>query len=186
MSVLSICLLRAIEFAAEKHKKQKRKGDSQTPYINHPIQVAHLLAEYGQSENKDLLMAAILHDTIEDTCTTKEELIQAFGEHVAEIVHEVTDDKSLPVLERKRLQVIHTPSKSVEAKMLKIADKTCNVRDIAYDPPSNWTLKRKLAYLDWAEAVVKGAAGVNSKLEKHFFEVLESGRKKLQYSSYQY
>lgn len=179
MSVLSISLLRAIEFAAEKHKCQKRKGKSQTPYINHPIRVAHLLAEFGQSENSDLLMAAILHDTIEDTATTIDELVVAFGEHVAKIVMEVTDDKSLPAPERKRLQVIQTPKKSIEAKMLKIADKTCNVKDITLDPPTNWTLERKIAYLDWAEAVVKGATGVNPALEAHFYTVLQEGRSKL-------
>ena len=179
MSVLSIALLRAIEFAAEKHKKQKRKGKGQTPYINHPIQVAHLLAEYGEESNTDLLMAAILHDTIEDTTTTEEELIQCFGTHVAKIVLEVTDDKTLPLKERKRLQVVHTPDKSKAAKLLKIADKTCNVKDITADPPSNWTIQRKLEYLDWAEAVVKGAKGVNPGLEKNFFQVLAEGRKKL-------
>ena len=179
MSVLSISLLRAIEFAAEKHKQQKRKGNSSTPYINHPIQVAHLLAEHGQSENQDLLMAAILHDTIEDTATTSDELKEEFGERVTKIVLEVTDDKSLPAPERKRLQVLHTPKKSSQAKMLKIADKTCNIRDIAVDPPSGWTLQRKLAYLDWAEAVVCGASGVNLELEAHFFKVLEKARKKL-------
>lgn len=176
MSVLSISLLRAIEFAAEKHKQQKRKGKNQTPYINHPIQVAHLLAEFGQEENSALLMAAILHDTIEDTATTQDELAATFGQQVAQIVLEVTDDKSLPVLERKRLQVVQTPKKSVEAKMLKIADKTCNVKDITADPPANWSLARKIAYLDWAEAVVKGAVGVNRALEQHFFEVLQQGR----------
>lgn len=179
MSVLSLFLLRAIEFAAEKHKRQKRKGKSETPYINHPIQVAHLLAACGESENTELLTAAILHDTIEDTATTEAELINHFGEEVTKIVLEVTDDKSLPVKERKRLQIVHTPDTSNAAKMLKIADKTCNIKDIASDPPKNWSLQRRLDYLDWAEAVVQGATGVNKTLEGHFFQALTEGRNKL-------
>jgi len=179
MSVLSISLLKAIEFAAEKHKKQKRKGKSGTPYINHPIQVAHLLASCGEGENTELLTAAILHDTIEDTTATREELLLIFGEQVTSIVLEVTDDKSLPLKERKRLQVVHTPHTSDEAKKLKIADKICNIKDIAFDPPMNWTLQRRLAYLDWAEAVVQGAKGVNATLEQYFFQALAEGRTKL-------
>jgi GTP diphosphokinase / guanosine-3',5'-bis(diphosphate) 3'-diphosphatase len=178
-------ILKASEFAAVRHRTQFRKGADKSPYINHPIEVAALLANDAGEKNPALLAAAILHDVIEDTVETsgeKQELIErmtsVFGEEIISIVLEVTDDKSLEKKERKRLQVIHAPHLSENAKKLKIADKIMNVRDITNNPPTWWTQERILEYFDWSEKVVEGLRGVNKKLEDLFDEALANGRKK--------
>ncbi len=168
----SASLLDALEYAAEMHRDQRRKGAEASPYINHPIQVARLLASVGGVADLATLMAAILHDTIEDTRTEKQDLVERFGDEVAGLVEEVSDDKSLPKAERKREQVKHSPHLSDRAKMIKIADKICNVRDIAEKPPADWDLERRRQYFDWASAVVEGCRGVNAELEACFFAVV--------------
>ena len=142
-------LLDALVFASDKHKNQKRKGNSAIPYINHPIQVAQLLVSVGEITDISILCAAILHDTVEDTDATPEDIQTQFGVTIANIVAEVSDDKNLKKEERKRLQIVNAAKKSQAAKALKIADKTCNVRDIVNDPPV-WTIERKQAYIEWA------------------------------------
>lgn len=168
-------LLKAISFAAEKHRYQKRKDSEGTPYINHPINVALTLADGGEQDTT-LLVAAVLHDTIEDTQTSAEEIQKEFGQDVLNIVLEVTDDKSLTKEERKRMQVLHAPKKSIAAKKLKLADKICNVNDIMHHPPQNWTRERKLNYLEWAEQVLHGLAGANPTLENRLKEMIQLGR----------
>lgn len=147
-------LLLALDVAAAKHRDQRRKDSVQSPYINHPIAVARLLWETGVRDEATLL-AGVLHDTIEDTATTRDELAALFGDEVAAIVAECTDDKSLPKERRKELQVEHAPHKSHAAKLVKLADKTCNVRDIVDSPP-DWPHERKQQYLAWAKRVVDG------------------------------
>lgn len=171
-------LLRALTFAAHKHKNQRRKDADDTPYINHPIQVAHLLSELGGETDIILLVGAVLHDTVEDTQTTPEELRDLFGQEIADLVADVTDDKSLPKEERKRLQILHASHKSERAKKLKLADKICNVRDILSSPPADWSSQRKLAYLDWAEQVVKGLGKNNEAMEKLFAKLIAEGQKR--------
>jgi len=168
-------LLKSIAFAAEKHRNQRRKDAEASPYINHPIALANLLANEGGIANIDVLCAAILHDTIEDTETTECELNQHFGEKITSIVLEVTDDKSLPKETRKLKQIEHAPHASIEAKMVKLADKICNVRDIFESPPTNWSLERKREYLVWSRLVVDGLRGTNVKLEKTFDELFSKG-----------
>ena len=170
-------LLRALAFAAEKHRFQKRKDSAGTPYINHPISVALTLTDIGGEDNPDLLIAAILHDTIEDTETTADEIELAFGNKVKDIVLEVTDDKTLPKEERKKLQVTMASKKSDAARKLKLADKICNVTDIIHHPPGDWSTDRKLNYLWWAEQVQEGLTGVNAALEKYLTEVIAQGRR---------
>jgi (p)ppGpp synthase/HD superfamily hydrolase len=172
-------ILDALAFAAVKHRDQRRKDRSASPYINHPIRVAQLLAGPGQVASEDLIVAAILHDTIEDTLTTDLEIREQFGAAVAQLVLEVTDDKSLEKDERKRLQVERAPQKSIPAKQLKIADKTANVQDLAADPPADWSRERIAGYLDWSERVVAGCRGVNPDLERHFDEALATARNSL-------
>jgi guanosine-3',5'-bis(diphosphate) 3'-pyrophosphohydrolase len=178
-------ILKASELAAARHKGQFRKGADKSPYINHPIQVAELLANDADEKDPALLAAAILHDVVEDTVETddeKEELIrnmtEIFGEEIISIVLEVTDDKNLEKQERKRLQVEHAPHLSVKARKLKIADKIMNVRDITYNPPAWWNQERILDYFDWSEKVVNGLRGSNRKLEEMFDEALGNARKK--------
>ena len=149
-----ITMLKAASFAAEKHRNQLRKGAESTPYINHPLEVARILAEDGQVEDASIIAAALLHDTIEDTETTDEELHQHFGEQVVAMVLEVTDDKSIVKAERKRLQIVNASHKSPGAALIKLADKISNVRDVGRSPPSHWDDRRRLEYLDWASAVV--------------------------------
>lgn len=165
-------LLAALHFAADKHRDQRRKGADKSPYINHPIEVAELLARHGNAEHTALLQAAVLHDTIEDTEATSEELEAHFGAAVRQLVEEVTDDKSLPKAERKRLQIEHSPALTAAAKQLKIADKICNVRDIGVAPPKEWDHERRVQYLAWARSVVDGCRGVNPSLEAEFDAVL--------------
>ena len=172
-------LLRAVGFAAEKHRDQRRKGADRSPYINHPIAVAELLAQVGGVSDLPTLQAAILHDTIEDTETTPDELENKFGAEVRDLVVEVTDDKRLPKAERKRLQIEHGPRLSERARRIKIADKICNIHDITHSPPADWPLERRAEYLDWADNVVAGCRGVNERLEKHFDKVIERGREVL-------
>lgn len=156
-------VLRAAAFAAERHSDQRRKGTRAAPYINHPIGVASCLADAGVAD-PDILVAALLHDTVEDTDTSLEELEQLFGTRVASIVAEVTDDKALPKAERKRLQILTASKKSIEAKQVKLADKICNLRDLRDNPP-NWNKERISDYFRFAEDVSRGLAGCHAGLE---------------------
>lgn len=167
-------LLAAIAFAAHKHRDQRRKDSAASPYINHPIALANLLANEGGIDDERVLIAAILHDTIEDTETTEQELVREFGQEIAGVVMEVTDDKALPKAERKRLQVEHAATISRRAKLVKLADKICNLRDIASSPPADWTLARKQEYFDWGKAVVDGLRGVHPALEHIFDEAYKA------------
>jgi guanosine-3',5'-bis(diphosphate) 3'-pyrophosphohydrolase len=174
-------LLAAFKFAADKHRDQRRKGAHQPPYINHLIEVTEQLVRVGKIEDINILLAAALHDTVEDTETTKEEIAEKFGERVSEIVMEVTDDKNLPKAERKEKQIEHAPHLSVEAKQVKLSDKISNIREIANDPPADWSKARKLQYLAWGERVVNaGLRGVNADLEKMFDETVSESRKKIE------
>jgi guanosine-3',5'-bis(diphosphate) 3'-pyrophosphohydrolase len=162
-------LLSAIAFAAHKHRDQRRKDRAKSPYINHPIAVAQLLWQHGVTDPA-VILAAVLHDTIEDTDATRAELVDHFGEAVAAIVVEVSDDKSLPKQRRKELQIEHAPDLSSAAKQVKLADKTCNLRDMVDSPPYDWSDERRREYFAWAERVVAGLRGVNASLEAAFDE----------------
>ncbi len=172
-------LLEAAAFAARKHTGQKRKGKDEEPYINHPLEVANLLISVGGVDDIDVLTAGLLHDTVEDTDTTKQELESKFGSRTADIVIEVTDDKSLPKSERKRLQVEHAPHLSAEAKLVKLADKISNITDVTNNPPAGWPIERRREYVDWGERVVEGLRGANPALEQMFDEVVKASRKSL-------
>jgi guanosine-3',5'-bis(diphosphate) 3'-pyrophosphohydrolase len=172
-------LLRAATFAAHKHRHQRRKDAAASPYINHPLAVACLLALEADVQDEALLAAALLHDTVEDTETTPEELDEMFGPTVRGLVEEVTDDKSLPKNERKARQIDHAPHASDAAKQLKIADKICNVRDIADSPPADWSQDRKAEYLAWTEQVVRGCRGVNAALDAAYDQAITRARRKL-------
>ena len=161
-------LLKALAFAAHKHRDQRRKDAEASPYINHPIALADVLVNEGGVGDVEVICAALLHDTVEDTATTHEELLDAFGARIARTVAEVTDDKALAKAERKRLQVEHAPRLSREAKLVKLADKICNLRDVAERPPAGWDLARRRAYFDWAKQVIDGLRGVHPRLEAAF------------------
>lgn len=158
-------ILAAIAFAADKHRNQRRKDAAASPYINHPIALANVLANEAGIDDERVLIAAILHDTVEDTETTAQELVRHFGQEIADIVLEVTDDKSLLKAERKQRQIDHAPTISRRAKLVKLADKICNLRDIASSSPAGWSLRRKQDYFDWAKAVIDGLRGVHPSLE---------------------
>ena len=172
-------ILKAMRFSAEKHKDQRRKYAKAAPYINHPIEVAEILWRLGAVRDTTLLLASILHDTIEDTDTTADEIRTAFGEEVLALVLEVTDDKSLPKQKRKELQVENAPRKTRPAKLLKLADKISNVQGIISSPPKDWSLERKQEYLLWTEQVVAGLRGVNETLEVHYDNLLQNGKRSL-------
>ncbi|HZQ62409.1 MAG TPA: HD domain-containing protein [Casimicrobiaceae bacterium] len=167
-------LLEGVAFAAEKHRHQRRKDAHASPYINHPIELAILLQREGISDPVTLC-AALLHDTIEDTETTAEELRAAFGPEVALVVLEVTDDKHLPKQQRKQLQIDHAHMLSQRARAVKLADKICNLRDMVESPPTGWGLARRREYFDWAKAVIDGLRGDHPHLERMFDEVHAAG-----------
>jgi (p)ppGpp synthase/HD superfamily hydrolase len=171
-----LLIARAADFAARAHVRQRRKGDAAEPYVNHLSEVALLLTEATGGQDAPLIAAGWLHDTLEDTATEREELEALFGPDVAAIVAEVTDDKSLKKAERKRMQVETAPSKSPQARMLKIADKTSNLLSIALSPPSGWDLDRREDYVRWAEAVVAGCRGLNDVLDAVFEDAARQAR----------
>ncbi|MBN8884604.1 MAG: HD domain-containing protein [Rudaea sp.] len=164
MATVTTITAAALKFASQKHAGQTRKDAAATPYITHPIAVRDLLVEHGVTDS-DVLCAALLHDTVEDTQTTAAELSTLFGSRVAELVLAVTDDKSLPKAERKRLQVEHAPQLPAGAKLVKLADKICNVRDVIDNPPP-WPTERKREYLQLAARVAGGLRGTNARLEQ--------------------
>ena len=160
-------LFKALAFSAKKHTKQRRKDLDQSPYINHPIALANILSKRGIVD-ENVLCAAILHDTIEDTETTEKELVEEFGKKITSIVLEVTDDKNLEKSVRKQKQIEHAATISHEAKLVKLADKIANLTDILDSPPSDWSMERKNEYFQWAKAVVNNLRGTHSGLEKDF------------------
>ena len=172
-------ILNALTFASRKHRDQRRKDVHASPYINHPIEVAEILAREGMVQDVIVLQSAILHDTIEDTETTHDEIEELFGAEVLRIVREVTDDKSLPKLVRKQLQIEHAPHLSFAARLVKLADKISNVRAIAETPPAEWSMDRRTEYLDWSEKVVAGLRGCNPLLENLYDQILERARQLL-------
>ncbi len=161
-------VLAASAFAAHKHRDQRRKGADASPYINHPIAVANVLANEAGITDPAILAAALLHDTIEDTDTTVEELEGEFGTGIASIVVEVTDDKALDKPVRKQLQMEHAATLSRPAQLVKIADKICNIRDMRRSPPVDWSFERRVEYFGWAKQVVDQMRGVSPVLEKLF------------------
>ena len=169
-------VFQALAFAAHKHRDQRRKDEDASPYINHPIALADLLVSEGGVTDAIVLCAAILHDTIEDTKTTYDELAGIFGREVADVVAEVTDNKSLDSAVRKQLQIDHAPHASSRAKQVKLADKTCNLRDLATTPPPEWSAQRRQEYFDWAKKVVAGLRGTNAALEAAF-DAADTARK---------
>ena len=171
-------VLSALAFAADRHRRQRRKDADLTPYINHVIAVTTILAVEGGVTDGTLLVAAALHDTVEDTGTTFDELLGRFGRDVRDLVAEVTDDKSLPKAVRKQLQIVHAPASSLGAKQLKVADKIANLRDLILAPPAGWPLARRLEYFDWAERVVAGCRGANGRLEGAFDLTLGEARRR--------
>lgn len=168
-------IIAAAAFAADRHRMQRRKDADASPYINHPLALAHILSSEGKISDSATLCAALLHDTVEDTETSLDELERLFGAKVAAIVAEVTNDETLPKAEQKRLQVVNAASKSRSAKLVKLADKISNLRDIAATPPAGWSAGRRLEYYRWSREVVAGLRGVSPALERAFDEAYESG-----------
>ena len=172
-------ILKAAHFAAQKHRTQRRKDEDASPYINHPISVALAVAQIGGVDDPEILAAALLHDTIEDTETTPEELEDQFGRQVCKYVLEVTDDKTLPKDERKQRQIEHAKKLSKGAALIKLGDKISNVTDVTNNPPADWNINRRKQYLDWAEKVIENCPKVNDRMENKFQRIIKRGRKAL-------
>jgi (p)ppGpp synthase/HD superfamily hydrolase len=170
-------LSQAADYAARQHIAQRRKGERAEPYVNHLTEVAALLAEATDGGDLVLVIGGLLHDTIEDTGASRADLEARFGPEVAALVAEVTDDKSLPKDVRKRLQIEATPHKSTRAKLLKIADKTSNLRGLIGSPPTGWTRERLRDYVVWAEQVVRSCRGLNPLLEREFDKAYDAARR---------
>ena len=162
-------VIKALAFAADKHRNQRRKNVEASPYINHPISLADILCDEAQVNDINVICAALLHDTVEDTEATAEELTAKFGQQISDIVMDVTDDKTIEDKQRrKQLQVEHAAHISDPAKLIKLADKISNLRDVANDPPANWSLERRQKYFDWAKRVIDQLRGVHPGLEALF------------------
>lgn len=170
LTLLTSCsrLLEAAHFAAMMHRGNRRKDRDETPYINHPISVARTIVEVGGVDDIDVLVAALLHDTIEDTPATAQEVENKFGKQVRVLVEEVSDDKSLPSPERKRLQINRAASLSPEAVVIALADKSDNVSDVSLTSPADWDIERKVDYLTWSEKVVDNCPEANKPLKQYF------------------
>lgn len=164
-------LIRAVHFAADQHRDQRRKGVEASPYINHPIAVAELIASLSGENDVEILQAAVLHDIVEDTEVEMPEVRERFGDGVAALVAEVTDDEAESWGGRKEAQVRRAPDLSRGAKLIRIADKICNVFDVAMNPPTTWTPERRREYVEWTARVVDGCRGVSAELEARFDEV---------------
>jgi (p)ppGpp synthase/HD superfamily hydrolase len=174
-----IAVLRAADMAARWHVHQRRKGIAQEPYINHLLEVASLVTEATGGTDPNVVIAALLHDAVEDQGVTPEMLASEFGNRVADIVIEVSDDKALPKDERKRRQIETAPKKSSGAKLIKLADKTSNLRTIASSPAADWSVKRRLEYIEWTKNVVAGLRGTSPWLERQFDEAAERAMQSL-------
>ena len=163
-----VALARAYHFAAARHVHQRRKGEAAEPYMNHLTEVAELVAAATRGSDPEVIIAAVLHDTVEDTETTLDDLVAEFGERVAGLVAEVTDDKSLPKQTRKDLQIAHASHASRGAQIIKLADKTSNLRALATSPPKDWGDERIAEYVDWAGRVVDACRGADRGLATEF------------------
>jgi guanosine-3',5'-bis(diphosphate) 3'-pyrophosphohydrolase len=168
-----ISVMRAADAAARWHVNQRRKGSAQEPYLNHLLEVASLVTDATNGTDSNVTIAALLHDVVEDTSITAKTISDEFGSHVAGIVLEVTDNKSLPSEERKRLQIETASHKSREAKLVKLADKTSNLRAVASSPAANWSVERRLEYVTWAQRVAVGLRGTSPWLEQQFDEAAD-------------
>lgn len=173
-------ILHAARFAAERHTGHFRKGSRREPYINHPIEVANLIANVGLVEDEDILSAALLHDTVEDCKVLPDEISEKFGDTVCGYVLEVSDDKDLPKHERKLKQIEHAPHLTYGAKIIKLADKISNVRDVIASPAEDWDKTRRVEYVNWAVNVVAGLRGANDQLDELFDEVVAMAYEKLE------
>ncbi len=169
----------SLQYAARKHRLQRRKSGDETPYINHPISVVETLWSIGGVRDPAVLVAAVLHDTVEDTDATLDEIEAIFGADVRALVAEVTDDKNLPKPERKQLQVERASRLSPGAKLIRLADKAWNVYDVGCTPPADWPHERRVEYLAWTERVVAGMRGCNAALEAHYDSILGEARAQL-------
>jgi GTP diphosphokinase / guanosine-3',5'-bis(diphosphate) 3'-diphosphatase len=174
-----ITVLQAADAAARWHVHQRRKGAAQEPYINHLLEVASLVADATHGQDSELVVAALLHDAIEDQEVPSELITREFGTRVSSLIAEVSDDKSLEKAERKRLQVEHAPHKSTAAKIIKLADKTSNLRAIALSPSPDWSVKRRLEYIGWAKKVVEGLRGASPWLEEQFDRAVEDAERSI-------
>lgn len=163
-------VLRALHFAADKHRYQKRKDRESSPYINHPIGLVSILCHEGGVIDAEVLSTALLHDTVEDTETSLAEIEREFGRTICALVEELSDDKTLPRDRRKQLQIEHATHLSVKARHVKLADKISNLRDLAVSPPSGWSVERRREYFDWAKRVVDQIRGTHEVLESLFDE----------------
>jgi guanosine-3',5'-bis(diphosphate) 3'-pyrophosphohydrolase len=159
-------ILDAALFAAERHAGHRRKGGE--PYINHLIEVAHLVSTAIPAPDTNVVMAAFLHDSIEDVGVTKQELSERFGSDVADLVVEMTDDKALPKQQRKQLQIDHAPHISARAQTIKLADKISNLRSLLSSPPADWDYQRKQQYFEWAKRVVDALSAPDPILKAEF------------------
>lgn len=181
MSNDNLLLAKAFKYAAEKHTDQRRKGPRAEPYINHPADVAFLLAKHTDGKDVNLIIAGLLHDVVEDTDGTLEEIEREFNKDVAFLVSEVSDDKSLPKERRKELQIEHAAHASDRGKMLKIADKIVNLTSLTESAPADWETRRISEYFNWAKRVVDQCRNVNPGLEKDFDDAFAAGQRKYKF-----
>lgn len=175
MSSQVLLLTQAFTFAAERHSAQRRKGADKSPYVNHLAEVANLVSEATAGRDVNLVIAALLHDTVEDVGVTPEEIREKFGDDVVNIVEAVSDDKSLPKAERKRLQIEHAPHLPRRVQILKIADKIANLRTTISDPPEGWDIQSRCDYFIWSKKVVDGCRGASAYLEREFDALYDEG-----------
>jgi (p)ppGpp synthase/HD superfamily hydrolase len=178
-----VAVLRAADAAARWHVHQRRKGAAEEPYINHLLEVASLVAAATEGKNPTVVIAALLHDAIEDQEVPRELIAREFGEDVATLVEEVTDDRQLDKQQRKRIQAETACKKTDDAKRIKLADKTSNLRAVTFSPPRDWSVKQRLEYVRWAKEVASGLQGVSLLLEQQFDRAAEEAERSIHVSA---
>lgn len=165
-------VLEAVGFAAEGHNGQLRENPEKTPYIIHPIRVTEHLMTIANVHERDILVAALLHDTVEDTKITFADIQKSFGTTAEGYVRELTDNMSLPQEERMKLQIETAPKKSLAAAQIKLADKYDNLKSLQSNPPATWDQKKIDEYFLSAKKVTSSLPAANVPLKKAVDDVI--------------
>ncbi|EFO18322.1 hypothetical protein LOAG_10172 [Loa loa] len=165
-------IIEAVDLAARRHRQQRRKDAAQTPYVNHPIGVAYILTSEGQITDTTTIIAAILHDIVEHTKTTDEEIRKMFGDEIADIVKECTMVRSMKREARMKSELEKASKLSHKAKLVQLADKLNNIRDIERGTPLGWTKQHVTEYIIFAKDLLSKIRGIHGPLESALDDII--------------
>jgi (p)ppGpp synthase/HD superfamily hydrolase len=155
-------LFEALEYASKLHKDQRRKGNGGSPYVNHLIEVASLLSRVAEVTDHEVIIAAILHDVLEDTEAREGDIFDRFGGTVLAYVKHVTDDKLLSLEKRRIAQLKSIENSSSQIQLIKLADHCSNIASL---PPS-WDRARLESYISWSHSIAVHCYSASEELAK--------------------